>query len=305
MKTKKQNKHIIIDADSLIYRAATLNEEMFDFGEGGSITEVDYKSATECLKESLDDILKETNARDYKAYITGSNNFRYEILPSYKSNRKDIKKPELLNALSEFAMSELDFIKVDGMEADDACCIDMTKEKGCILCHIDKDLNQIAGTHYNWNKKEFYEVSEQEGLEFFYMQVLTGDPSDGYKGCHGVGKVKAYEAIKELIEPLPIQDYKINKHNKEEIPFLKWVYMDVIAYKDLEVTLWNIVVSNYQKALATSKNISTIEEYNSLRDEAQSLALTQAKVAYMLKSKDIKKDGEIIGFKCPILGGGT
>lgn len=33
------------------------------------------------------------------------------------------------------------------------------------------------------------------GLKFFYSQILTGDPTDNYKGLPGCGEVKAYEAL--------------------------------------------------------------------------------------------------------------
>lgn len=292
---KKRNRHIIIDADSLIYKAAVLNEETYSFDDDGnnSVLHTDLESAKACLKEDLENIIKDTKARSYKAYITGKDNFRYTILPTYKSNRKDIKKPELLEALREYAINELGFVIVDGMEADDACCIDMTKEKRSILCHIDKDLNQIEGLHYNWNKQEFYEIDPQSGLKFFFMQVLTGDPSDGYKGCPSVGKVKAKEAVELYLYPYP-------SFGKSKVT---WFNTTLERSEDLKKDLWEVVVKHYQKALAVKKDIETLKEYEELREEAEKEALTQARVAYMLRDGDVENNGNIIGFKPPIYGG--
>lgn len=81
---------------------------------------------------------------------------------------------------------------VEPLEADDVMGILMTKYPGkYILASIDKDLRQIPGQHYNWDKDEFKEVSLDEGNLFFYTQILTGDPTDGYSGCPNIGPKRA------------------------------------------------------------------------------------------------------------------
>jgi 5'-3' exonuclease len=60
-----------------------------------------------------------------------------------------------------------------------------------IICTIDKDLDQIPGQHYNFVRKEKYNVSEDEGNRFFFYQLLVGDPTDGIKGVPGIGPKKA------------------------------------------------------------------------------------------------------------------
>jgi DNA polymerase-1 len=59
-----------------------------------------------------------------------------------------------------------------------------------VICHIDKDLDQAPGKHYNYSKQKNYYISEQEAEYKFYEQVLVGDTSDGYKGCPNIGKVR-------------------------------------------------------------------------------------------------------------------
>ena len=80
-----------------------------------------------------------------------------------------------------------------GMEADDYLGIHQNKDT--IICSIDKDLLQVSGRHYNFVKKEFYEIEELEGLRKFYKQLLTGDTSDHIKGIEGIGPVKAEKAL--------------------------------------------------------------------------------------------------------------
>ena len=65
------------------------------------------------------------------------------------------------------------------------------------MVHIDKDLNQLRGWHYNYRKKEKYFVSEEEGLRAFYLQILVGDRVDNIIGLKGIGPVKAEKIIKD------------------------------------------------------------------------------------------------------------
>jgi 5'-3' exonuclease len=82
------------------------------------------------------------------------------------------------------------------MEADDALGIAQTTDT--ILCTIDKDLDQISGKHYNFVQKRLYSISEEEGLKWFYKQILIGDNADGIKGLRGIGPVKADKHINPL-----------------------------------------------------------------------------------------------------------
>ncbi len=59
----------------------------------------------------------------------------------------------------------------------------------------DMAMRQVPGKHYNFVKKEFYEVDEETGLRNFYTQLLTGDTSDNIKGIAGIGPVKAKKAL--------------------------------------------------------------------------------------------------------------
>ena len=72
----------------------------------------------------------------------------------------------------------------------------MTEEES-IMVHIDKDLNQFRGWHYNYRKKEKYHVSEFEGLVSFYTQILTGDRIDNIVGLKGIGPAKAAKILKD------------------------------------------------------------------------------------------------------------
>lgn len=46
--------------------------------------------------------------------------------------------------------------------------------------------------------------SLEEANRYFFMQVLTGDPTDGYKGCPGIGPKRA----EKILEGVNVLDEK-------------------------------------------------------------------------------------------------
>jgi hypothetical protein len=81
-------------------------------------------------------------------------------------------------------------------EADDSVGIASTEGNYWIV-HVDKDLDQLPGWHYNPVKDEEYYVTEFEGLYSFYKQILTGDRVDNIEGIRGIGPVKADKILKD------------------------------------------------------------------------------------------------------------
>jgi len=168
----------LLDGDILTYRT----------GFGGR----DISSHLACarLDKSIENILKATNASDYQIYLTPTDgsNFRYEVNSNYKANRKAEKPPHFLT-LREYMLEVHKAEVAFGMEADDLLGINQTKDT--IICTIDKDLRQVPGQHYNFVKDEIFTVNLQEGLLWFYTQMLTGDASDNVSGIRGIGIKKA------------------------------------------------------------------------------------------------------------------
>lgn len=177
----------LVDSDIVSYRCAATAENDPDW------------VAVARTKELLEQILFDVKADTYQLYLSGPGNFRYEIYPDYKANRKQ-PKPKHLKACEDYLVSEWGATYTEGYEADDALGIaqcesynkDETKIKlDTIICSIDKDLLQIPGRHYNFVKKEFTEISPARGLREFYTSVLVGDAADNIKGAAGIGKKKA------------------------------------------------------------------------------------------------------------------
>ena len=182
-------KKLLIDADYLIY------------GVGFASEEDSEKFAKSRLVETVEDLVYiHLKADSYEAFLTGKDNYRYEIAKTvpYKGNRKDAKKPKHYDALRECMVTRLGAVVVNGQEADDEVAIRMTKEPDqYLLVGVDKDLRQIPGWHHNPVKAKTEYIDEFEAYKNFATQLLTGDRVDNIPGLEGIGPVKAAKALKD------------------------------------------------------------------------------------------------------------
>jgi len=148
------------------------------------------------LNNMLESTFAECNSNEAKFFLTGDNNFRYEIYPEYKANRRKIPKPEYLQLCKDFLVSDYGAEVSQGCEADDLIGIESSSaDSEFIIVSIDKDLDQLSGWHWNPRKKIRYLVSPNDGLRFFYYQLLVGDTADGIKGAIGIGPKKAKKIL--------------------------------------------------------------------------------------------------------------
>ena len=185
-KLSKRPKLAIIDGDILVYRVGFASED------------VDEKTCLARVTQLVNEIVyQDLQCDDYKAYITGKGNYRNDIAVTepYKGNRKDAKRPTHYEAIRKH-LQRLGAELVEGSEADDAVATEATKTGGWIVS-IDKDLDQVAGWHYNFVKREEYYVTEEEGLRNLFTQVLTGDRTDNIIGLKGIGPKKAEKLLKD------------------------------------------------------------------------------------------------------------
>lgn len=201
----EQPKKLLIDADYLIY------------GVGFASEEDSEKFAKSRLVETLEDMVYvHLKADSYEAFLTGKNNYRYEIAKTvpYKGNRKDAKKPKHYDALRDCMITRLGAVVVDGQEADDEVAIRMTKEPDqYLLVGVDKDLKQIPGWHHNPHKAQTEYIDDFTGFKNFCTQLLTGDRVDNIPGLEGIGPVKAAKALgkaktKEQLLQAALEKYK-------------------------------------------------------------------------------------------------
>ncbi len=192
-------KKLLVDADIMIFQSAASNQKVYVWDEEISSEVIDRDKAIEDVESFIDSLLKSTGTKEALFCFSSSPNFRYSVLPSYKHNRKGKEKPKLLPDLRAYVEENYPTKIKPCLEADDVLGILATiSPNKYVLASIDKDLLQIPATHYNWRTGETVEVSVEEADRFFYKQVLTGDSTDGYKGCPSIGQKRAEKILDEI-----------------------------------------------------------------------------------------------------------
>lgn len=178
-------KKVLIDGDVIAYRSAFSAKDK-------SLREALDKTH-EIMGEILSDTLDFPTKDRYSVYLTGSGNFRYDISEIYKANRPKGEKPKHLVEIRELLINEYGAVVSSDEEADDLIGIAATQlgPKAAIVASVDKDMLQIPATHYNIRRKDFQTVTEEEGIKFFYTQILTGDTIDNIIGLYGIGPIIA------------------------------------------------------------------------------------------------------------------
>lgn len=225
----------LVDADSLVYLAGFIGEKTHyeavvesDTGElgvaqfssakemqtsGGKI--LDYHTWKELkplsfslsvVKDKLQFIADKYSCVP-EIYIKGDNqyNFRdkYATLAVYKANRVNTAKPEYYDDIRSYLRDRWGAIQVQSQEVDDEIGCRLTELAGqkVVICSPDKDLDQFPGLHWNYRSNVEYEMTPEDAQNWFWQQVLSGDPSDNIKGCYKVGEAGAQKIIEEL-DPL-------------------------------------------------------------------------------------------------------
>lgn len=184
----------------MIYRAAAGAEVAIEWEDGHYTLAADLDRAKLLFKEDLAHLLerigKETRVKNVILALTDSgNSFRLDYWPEYKGKRG--RKPLVHAELRNWIISNADYRTYlrPRLEADDILGILATHKKlvkgDRIVVSIDKDMKQIPGRHFNPDKDEWFEVTEESGDQAFYFQTLTGDQTDNYPGCPGIGPKRA------------------------------------------------------------------------------------------------------------------
>ena len=178
--------NVYIDGDILVYQSIW-----------GANTTKDIKKK---LDQTIASIMGDLEGSTGKIAIKGKGNFRKDIYPPYKGNRKK----ELTEQEKEFFAYAYDYLETSwksvpahDMEADDLLAMWNTKDPG-IIVSIDKDLLQVPGLHFNTRKKEYTHISNEEASLLLHTQVLMGDSVDNITGLKGIGKVKAAKVMENV-----------------------------------------------------------------------------------------------------------
>jgi hypothetical protein len=189
-----------------------IDADMIQYSVGWSIGDGELEDAYHKVDDFISWITEQTGCPDSRLFIAGEGNYRKDIMPEYKANRKGKPKPKHHKAIRDYLINNWDAYVVTGEEVDDK--LGYTQSDDTIICSGDKDLDCIPGKHFNWSKKYVdkgvYELSEVDADRFFYLQCLSGDPTDGIPGLK---RLTGRTATKKLKEPLLSMDNQIDMHD--------------------------------------------------------------------------------------------
>lgn len=219
MKTSTSSRLALIDADTLVYSAALASERSVEWGD-------DLWTLHAYLPEAIDRF--EGMVQEIREYVepteilmalsdsTPETRWRQSVMPTYKQNRKKTRRPVVFAPLRAYVHEVYDTFEREGLEGDDVLGILATRkgEGERVIVSIDKDLKTIPGLLFNYGKPEegIVSISEDEANYWHMFQSLTGDVTDGYPGCPGVGPVGA----RKLLDPCWFEDAGVRYFNDEK-----------------------------------------------------------------------------------------
>jgi|TARA_B100001769_G_scaffold76262_1_gene57465 DNA polymerase-1 len=186
---------LLIDSDFLAYKAAQACEIGIDFGEDVIIAQSQFSEVLRVFHNELNKVTKAMMEDDFILYFSSTENFRKKIYPDYKGHRMK-RKPLGYKRLVNYCRENHNFKLIEGLEADDTIGIEATRfaDPNNIIVSPDKDMRQIPSALWNLTD-DVVEITKDDGDRWHLIQSLSGDPTDGYSGCPGIGVKRATELL--------------------------------------------------------------------------------------------------------------
>lgn len=196
---------LLIDGDGLLYRACRAVEVEEQFGPDHHVLFSSFDDAKDKYTRLLEDLLDGVKHTDYEVYLSGSENWRHRVLPSYKGNRVE-RKPLCYARTKEWLIEEQGARMQRTYEADDLIAHNLTTRDDCTVVSQDKDFYTVPGTFVRLGSDMTPEpgvYTTPAAARFNHMvQALTGDRVDGYYGCTGYGPKKSVNFLNDIVKVL-------------------------------------------------------------------------------------------------------
>jgi 5'-3' exonuclease len=233
----------LLDGDIFAYQAAASVEVETCWDDENDLWTLhssfqEGRHALDTMLEEIKDFLK---LDGFRIALSDSTNWRMGVMPTYKSNRKKVRKPIILKALKDYLRETYGAQSFPTLEGDDLLGIWATQKRPMetVIVTTDKDLHTIPGQvcRYLGAEPEIVTISPRLADYWHLYQTLTGDTTDGYPGCPGIGPKKAEPLLARMLET-----------EEAEFPVAKiWTDIIVPAYKKAglseEVALQNARVA--------------------------------------------------------------
>jgi len=249
MNSKEYNNLMIVDGLNLAFRYKHANKKVYSS---------EYLNTIQSLANSY-------KAKDIIILGDSGSDYRYNIYPEYKANRKELIEKQTEEEAKDFKEFLEEFnrtfellgdifttFRFKGVEADDIAAYIATNYKNKYshiwLISSDKDWDLLVSdkisrfsyvtrkevTLNNWS--ESYDYPQDAHIS---IKVLTGDKGDHVPGVEGIGPVRAKDLIMEygtaydIFASIPIKsNYKYiqNLNNFGEQILINYELMDLVTY---------------------------------------------------------------------------
>lgn len=195
---------LLIDGDQYLHRCCAATERDIKWDDENHVLASNEVEAWDTLSGALRDLTDHFNTKEAVVCLSeyDTPGFRLSVDPTYKAHRVT-RKPLCYWDIRDKMKETYKCVSFPGLEADDVMGILATKpgRTDRIIISRDKDMKTIPGTL--WTGREFKKITREEADYFHLYQTLIGDASDGYKGCPGVGPVKAEKLLKAEHDDTP------------------------------------------------------------------------------------------------------
>jgi hypothetical protein len=133
-----QNKAMLVDGDLLAYKICSSQESPTDWGDDVWTLHCDYRIVKQLWVQSIQFYLEHTKSKDALICFSDTNNFRKELDSSYKSYRKNIRKPVCYNELKKWVAANFKTQSFPNLEGDDVIGLLATNRHRDldIICHF-------------------------------------------------------------------------------------------------------------------------------------------------------------------------
>lgn len=187
---------LLIDGDITLYQVASKCEVTTEWDENLFTLHSDLNEGVKVFNDEINKMCDALGTNDYIICLTGTKNYRKNIFPDYKANRKSKRKPLILHPLREYVEDHHRTHCEDNLEADDLLGLFSQTNKDSIVVSLDKDLKTVP-CRLSTDGEEVVTISKDEARMHFYTQCLTGDSTDNYNGCPGIGPAKAAKLLED------------------------------------------------------------------------------------------------------------
>lgn len=262
----KRPRALLVDADILAYQAVSEGMEEVRTPDDEWTYRVDMKKVRQMVEERVLEHMADLKAKAVVMAFGSRSNWRKRVMAEYKANRTG-KKPLGYWDLVKWMSSEWPTKTAPDLEADDviglmATSAEFMPDHDKIVVSEDKDFQGVPCQLWSPRKPELgiRTIGEADADMFHMRQTLTGDRTDGYPGCPGVGEVGAEKVLRAAIEAIK------NPPTVHELRKAMWKGV-VAAYADKEL--------------------------------GEDVALQNARVARILRASDFAEDGKVVLWNPP------